>query len=160
MNETIKEFKITFTRCKAGWIDFDVSYGDETISYPFTYIWHSPGDLLRFAQRVYRDNKGILNCDAEGWDWYFDYDGTYLTISDTYHYDDENPDGDQITRFKIPIDKETLCKTIYLSIITFQKSGLYIPEEWERTKPDGYWGEPVMKLKSKLFDKLFQLQVE
>ena len=96
MDKTNKEFKITFTRCKDGWIDFDVSYGDETISYPFTHIWHSPGDLLQFAKRVYKDNKGILNCDAEG---------------------------------------------------------------WERTKPDGYWGEPVMQLKSKLFDKLFQLEV-
>lgn len=153
------EFKITFTRCKAGWIDFDVSYGAETISYPFTCIWHSPGDLLRFAERVYKNNKGSLNCDAEGWDWYFEHDGIYLIISDTYHYDDENPDEEKITRFTIPIDKDTLCKTIYMSIIAFQKSGIYIPEEWERTEFGGYCGEPVMKLNSRLFDKLFQLQV-
>ena len=128
----MKNFQLVFTNCEAGWIDFVIIYNDKTFShYCFSCCFSSPSDLLKWAEEIYNGNYSEFANDSEGWDWYFDYDGEYLTIADTLDLNDDNPDGEKHIRFHFKIDKNELCRTIYQSIKTFQKSKLYIPREWE-----------------------------
>lgn len=124
-------FRIEYTRCEAGWIDFTVSNGKAKLEYCFTEVWNSPKDLLDWAEKIYKGNYSEYANDSEGWDWFFNYDGKILTVSDDSNKEDENPDGKKIIRFSLEISKDELCKEIYRSIKAFQKSGLYIPREWE-----------------------------
>lgn len=128
----MKNFQLVFTNCEAGWIDFDIIYKNKTFShYCFSYWLSSPADLLRWAEKIYNGNYSEFENDAEGWEWYFDYDGEYLTIADTLDLEDDNPEVDKHIRFHFKIDKNELCKTVYQSIKTFQKSKLYNPCQWE-----------------------------
>ena len=124
-------FKIEYTKCEAGWIDFTVSNGETKLEYCFTEVWNSPKDLLDWAEKIYNGDNSEYANDSEGWCWYFDYDGKNLTISDTQNFNDENPEYKKYPRFSLEISKDELCKEIYRSIKAFQKSGLYIPREWE-----------------------------
>ncbi len=127
----MKNFQIKYTRCEAGWIDFTVSYGKEKLEYCFSYCYSSPKDLLVWAENVYKGNYSEFSNDSEGWEWCLNYDGEFLTISDTLNLNDENPNEEKRERLHIKIEKKELCKTIYKSIKKFQESDLYIAREWE-----------------------------
>lgn len=131
MRRIMENFQIKYTHCEAGWLDFTVTYGKEKLEYYFSYCCSSPKDLLEWAENVYKCNYTEFSNESEGWEWYFNYDGEFLTISDTLNLNDENPNGEKRNRLHIKIEKKELCKTIYNSLKEFQVSDLYIAREWE-----------------------------
>lgn len=127
----MKKLKIEYTRCEAGWLEFTIIYDKTKLDYTFSYVFDDPSYLIKWAEDVYSGNYKEYISNAEGWCWYFDYDGEYFIVSDTKNKKDENPEYGKYQRLKITMDKSELCKEIYTSLKRFQKSGLYNPREWE-----------------------------
>jgi len=127
----MKKLDFEFTKCEAGWIDITIKYDKTILEYCFSYIFSEPKDLIEWVENVYIEKYSEFSCFAEGWTWYLDYDGIYLTISDTLNIKDENPEYEKFQRLRFEIGKEELCKIIYTALKEFKKSGKYNPREWE-----------------------------
>lgn len=121
-----EKLKIEYTRCEAGWIDFTVKYDKTILNYTFSCVFDDPKYFIEWAEKIFQEKFSEYSSDAEGWSWYFDYDGMYLTISDS-----KNIDCEKKQRIKLKIEKNALCKEIYNSLKRFKSSGLYNPKEWE-----------------------------
>lgn len=120
-----------YTGCEAGWIDFTIRYNETKLDYYFSYVYDDPKNLIEWAEKIYNEEYLEYYSDAEGWFWYLNYDGKYLSIFDDKFDDEKNPYNDKIMRLKIQISKDDLCRTLYKALKDFHKSGLYIPREWE-----------------------------
>lgn len=122
---------IDFYYCGAGWIAFRITYNETKLIYEYSYIYGSPKDMIHWAEEIFKGNYYMYTSDEEGVEWFFDYDGNFFSVGDNKYDDKKNPYGNWVTRLKVRISQNELCKIIYKAIKRFQKSGLYEPSEWE-----------------------------
>ena len=127
----MKNFYFEFSKCEAGWIDIIIKHDKAILEYNISYVFSDPKDLIEWVESIYLEKYSEFSCFAEGWTWYLNYDGIYLTISDTLNLQEENPEYEKFQRLRFKIGKEELCKIIYTALKDFKKSGKYNPREWE-----------------------------
>lgn len=120
-----------FTDTISGWIDFYFSYGPIRISYSFSNVCTKPEELIKWIEDVYNNQFTEFDCDMEDVHWYLDYDGKFLTISDTRNFEGTNEHNEKRPRLKIQIEKDKLCTLLYSSFRRFATSNLYSRIHWD-----------------------------
>lgn len=128
----MNKFKFKYLETSAGWIWFKISYGKyKESNYEFSYAFESPADLVEWAKRIQKGENLTFECDAEGWCWFFEYDGKNVIISDDHYDEKNNPGNEKQQRIKFEYDRTEFCTEILSSFQKFMTDGTYKPIEWE-----------------------------
>lgn len=153
MRFSIKTENINFELLKteAGWIYYRISTEEQVFENHFTEVWDVFPDFKRWLEAIVNGvQQTSFEYDNEGSDIKFDFqrrmfDDGWLIITV-----DNNPNP----FIRVFTDKKQLVSAFYNTVIEFQKSERYKPEEWEDNDTIvSYNGSRLSKFKSEIIEK-------